>query len=78
MSEDTDLKPRAPGRLAELALLFTRLGFTSFGGPAAHIALMQQEVVDRRKWVDQAHFLDTVSAVNFIPGPSAGCDPLIY
>jgi chromate transporter len=63
--------PRQRGRLAELALLFARLGFTSFGGPAAHVALMEQEVVRRRKWLDEAHFMDMVSAVNFVPGPNA-------
>ncbi len=71
MSDNAVSRPRPRGRLAELALLFTRLGFTSFGGPAAHIALMEQEVVRRRKWVDEAHFMDMVSAVNFIPGPNA-------
>jgi chromate transporter len=57
--------------LRELARLFTRLGFTAFGGPAAHVALMEDEVVTRRKWLDRAHFLDLVAAVNFIPGPNS-------
>lgn len=59
------------GRLAEIAGLFTRLGFTAFGGPAAHIALMEDEVVRRRGWVDRQHFLDLVSSLNFIPGPNS-------
>jgi chromate transporter len=58
-------------RLVEIARLFTRLGFTAFGGPAAHLALMEDEVVNRRKWLDRQHFLDLVSAVNFIPGPNS-------
>jgi chromate transporter len=58
-------------RLIEVALLFTRLGFTAFGGPAAHVAMMEQEVVVRRKWIDRQHFLDLVAAVNFIPGPNS-------
>jgi chromate transporter len=59
------------GRLREVALLFTRLGFTAFGGPAAHVALMEDEVVRRRGWLDRQHFLDLVSALNFIPGPNS-------
>jgi chromate transporter len=57
--------------LKELALLFLRLGATSFGGPAAYIALMHHEVVVRRKWVDDQKFLDIMGAVNLIPGPNA-------
>ena len=57
--------------LAELARLFLRLGATSFGGPAAHIALMQQEVVRRRRWLDAAAFVDALSATNLIPGPNS-------
>lgn len=71
MNDSSDPRPHPSRPLAELALLFTKLGFTSFGGPAAHVALMRQEVVERRKWVDDGHFLDMVSAVNFIPGPNA-------
>src|SRR5687767_3594053 len=59
------------GRLREVALLFTRLGFTAFGGPAAHVAIIEDEVVQRRRWLDRAHFLDVVAAVNFIPGPNS-------
>jgi chromate transporter len=57
--------------LRELAGFFGRLGFTAFGGPAAHIALMQKEVVDRRGWMDHEHFLDLVGATNLIPGPNS-------
>jgi chromate transporter len=59
------------GRLRELARLFTRLGFTAFGGPAAHVAMMEDEIVTRRKWLDRQHFLDIVAAINFIPGPNS-------
>ena len=59
------------GELGEVATLFLRLGFTAFGGPAAHIALMEDEVVNRRKWIDRQQFLDLVAAVNFIPGPNS-------
>ena len=51
--------------------MFLRLGFTAFGGPAAHIALMEDEVVNRRQWLDRQHFLDLVSTLNFIPGPNS-------
>lgn len=60
-----------PSRLAEVARLFLKLGFTAFGGPAAHVALMEAEVVTRRQWLDRQHFLDMVSAVNFVPGPNS-------
>jgi chromate transporter len=60
-----------PHRLAEIARLFLRLGFTAFGGPAAHVALIEEEVVQRRRWIDRQHFLDMVSAVNFVPGPNS-------
>ena len=57
--------------LKELAGLFTRLGLTAFGGPAAHIAMMQKEVVDNRKWMDHQHFMDLIGATNLIPGPNS-------
>ncbi len=57
--------------LLELALLFAKLGSTAFGGPAAHIAMMKDEVVDKRKWMSEEKFLDYVSATNLIPGPSS-------
>jgi len=59
------------GRLREVALVFLRLGTTAFGGPAAHVALMQEELVERRRWVDRARFLDLLGAVNLIPGPNS-------
>lgn len=62
---------RRLGRLRELAALFTKLGFTAFGGPAAHIAMMRDEVVDRRRWVSEQEFLDLVGAANVIPGPTS-------
>src|SRR3990170_6080496 len=57
--------------LRELAMLFLRLGTTSFGGPAAHIALMEDEVVRRRQWLTRERFLDYVGATNLIPGPNS-------
>lgn len=61
----------APTTLAELAALFFRLGATALGGPAAHIALMQDEVVRRRRWLTDEQFLDLLGATNLIPGPSS-------
>lgn len=58
-------------RLRELAALFLRLGVTAFGGPAAHIAMMHDEVVTRRRWFDEQEFLDLVGATNLIPGPNS-------
>jgi chromate transporter len=57
--------------LWELAWLFLKLGTTAFGGPAAHIAMLQQEVVERRGWIDEAEFLDHLGASNIIPGPTS-------
>ncbi len=57
--------------LRELALLFLRLGTTAFGGPAAHIAMIEDEVVRRRKWLSEERFLDLLGATNLIPGPNS-------
>jgi chromate transporter len=57
--------------LRELALLFLRLGATAFGGPAAHIAMMEDEVVRRRGWMTEERFLDLLGATNLIPGPNS-------
>ncbi len=59
------------GSLAEVALVFLRLGLTAFGGPAAHIALMEDEFVRRRGWLTREQFLDLVGAAQLIPGPSS-------
>ena len=58
-------------KFSELAGLFLRLGFTAFGGPAAHIAMLETEVVSRLKWMDREHFLDLMGATNLIPGPNS-------
>ena len=67
--------PRSPQRtkasLQELALLFLKLGTIAFGGPAAHIAMMEDEVVRRRRWMTHEEFLDLIGATNLIPGPNS-------
>jgi chromate transporter len=57
--------------LGELAAFFLRLGTTAFGGPAAHIAIMDDELVGRRRWLSREKFLDLLGASNLIPGPSS-------
>lgn len=57
--------------LKEIAKLFLKLGIIGFGGPAAHIAMMQDEVVTKRKWLSETHFLDLLGATNLIPGPNS-------
>jgi len=58
-------------RLGEIATLFLKLGITGFGGPAAHIGMMHDETVKRRKWLSDQEFLDLVGATNLIPGPNS-------
>lgn len=70
MKDRADSEPEA-GRLGELARLFLKLGVIAFGGPAAHIAMMEDEIVERRGWLSRQHFLDLVGATNLIPGPNS-------
>jgi len=67
---DIDSQAKAGG-LPELARLFLKLGFIAFGGPAAHIAMMEDEVVKRRHWITHEHFLDLLGVTNLIPGPNS-------
>lgn len=57
--------------LREVAFVFLKLGITAFGGPAAHIAMMEEEVVRRRKWLTHEELLDLIGAANLIPGPNS-------
>lgn len=59
------------GSVKEVAKLFFKLGCIAFGGPASHIAMMEDEVVTKRKWMTRQHFLDLIGATNLIPGPNS-------
>src|SRR5438046_3999613 len=65
------MKTVLDARLLELARVFLKLGLVSFGGPAAHIAMMEDEVVRRRHWLTREAFLDLLGATNLIPGPNS-------
>jgi chromate transporter len=57
--------------LKEIANVFLKLGFIGFGGPAVHIAMMEEEIVRKRNWLTHEHFLDLIGATNLIPGPNS-------
>ena len=59
------------GSLKEVASVFFKLGCIAFGGPAAHIAMMEEEIVNKRQWMTRQHFLDLIGATNLIPGPNS-------
>ena len=58
-------------QLGEVAKVFLKLGFIGFGGPAVHIAMMEEEIVRKRHWMTHEHFLDLIGATNLIPGPNS-------
>jgi len=59
------------GKITEVFLYFFRLGFVAFGGPAAHVAMMEEDLVQKRKWMSTETFLDYMGATNLIPGPNS-------
>jgi chromate transporter len=69
MAESVERSHRTP--LSDVARVFLRLGVVSFGGPAAHVALMEEEIVRRRRWLTHESFLDLLGAANLIPGPNS-------
>jgi len=71
MGKENAGQSQARGTLAELAREFLRLGFVAYGGPAAHVAMMEEDFVRRRAWVTRERFLDLVGAVSLLPGPSS-------
>ena len=68
---EVQIKSETKTTLIEIGLVFLRLGTTAFGGPAAHIAMMEEEIVRRRKWLSREEFLDLIGATNLIPGPNS-------
>ena len=71
-SSEVGMSPCVAGPTArELLIVSLKLGLTAFGGPAAHIAMLHEEVVARRKWLSDQHFLDLLGATNLIPGPNS-------
>jgi chromate transporter len=67
----SDSSPSREVSLTEIAFVFLKLGMIAFGGPAAHLAMMEEEFVRRRRWITQAEFLDRLATANLIPGPSS-------
>ncbi len=67
----TEIPQRSPRILRNVAAYFLKLGFVAFGGPAAHIAMMEEETVRRRHWLSREKFLDLMGAASLIPGPSS-------
>ncbi len=64
-------KEEQHNRLKEIALVFLKLGSIAFGGPAAHVAMMDDEIVKKRKWLEKDKFLDLYGATNLLPGPNS-------
>ena len=71
MTDRAEPRKSSSRELWELARLFLKLGTVAFGGPAAHIAMMRNEIVDRRQWMEEQEFLDLVGASSLIPGPNS-------
>ena len=70
VSEAAETKDH-PGSALEVLRIFTKLGLISFGGPVAHLGYFRAEFVERRKWLDEAHYLDIVALCQFLPGPAS-------
>ena len=68
---DPRADPRPPGGVAEVFMLFLRLGLTSFGGPTAHLGFFREAVVARRGWLDEAAYAELVALCQFMPGPAS-------
>jgi chromate transporter len=71
VATEHQVRDEAPGSVGEVARLFLKLGTVAFGGPAAHIAMMDDEIVHKRGWLTRERFLDLLGATNLIPGPNS-------
>ena len=71
VSDGKDATQTAPGRWPEVLAAFLKLGFTSFGGPVAHLGYFHTEFVERRRWLDERSFVDLVALCQFLPGPAS-------
>jgi chromate transporter len=71
MMADAAPGPTERASLGELAVFFLRLGVTAFGGPAAHISMMESMLVRERRWLSSEKFLDLLGAANLLPGPTS-------
>src|SRR5512143_3490911 len=71
MTSEHQARDHASGAVGEVARLFLKLGTIAFGGPAAHIAMMDDEIVRKRGWLPRERFLDLLGATNLIPGPNS-------
>lgn len=69
--KEIDPRPSGTGSALQVLAIFTRLGFTSFGGPVAHLGYFREEFVERRKWIDEQTFADIVALCQFLPGPAS-------
>src|SRR5262245_16773132 len=63
--------PARSGRVTEIATVFLKLGCISFGGPIAHLGYLRNELVDKRRWIDDAGYSDLVALCQFLPGPAS-------
>ena len=70
-ADGSEGKPTSTGSPAEVFRVFLKLGLTSFGGPIAHLGYFREELVVRRKWIDEASYIDLVALCQFLPGPAS-------
>src|SRR5580693_10615899 len=70
-AHDTASTATTRGNAFEVFAAFLRLGLTSFGGPVAHLGYFRQDIVERRRWLDEPSYLDLVALCQFLPGPAS-------
>ena len=70
-TDSNTIPPKEHRSFLEVLSVFLRLGVTSFGGPIAHLGYLRAEIVERRKWLDEAAYTDTIALCQFLPGPAS-------